>query len=110
MSDPEHVWDPGLQPERTVLAWRRIAIALLGMALVAPRFVWPVFGSWAIVPSGFVVVGAIAVLVVSHRRYVRVHRGLTADNTALMPDGRLQFVTLLLALLLAAVGLVIILR
>ena len=97
MSDPDRVWDPGLQPERTLLAWRRIAVALLCMALAAPRFAWPVFGSAAVVPSGIAVAGAVAVLFASHRRYVQTHRALTADRPILPTDAALHAAAALVA-------------
>ncbi len=40
------LWDPGLQPERTALAWRRTAIATAGAALVVLREA-VAHGAWA---------------------------------------------------------------
>jgi putative membrane protein len=36
--------DPGLQPERTALAWRRTSLALIGLSLGSARVTWPVIG------------------------------------------------------------------
>ncbi len=42
------LFDPGLQPERTELAWRRTTLALTIGALVALRLLPPALGSWSI--------------------------------------------------------------
>lgn len=54
-SDPEHdrpgergVYDPGLQPERTLLAWRRTCLSFGVASLVAMRFVLEPLGIVAV--------------------------------------------------------------
>lgn len=108
-TDDARVWDPGLQPERTSLAWRRLAMAMLGLALAAPRLVWPIFGGWAGVPTVVVAAGAVALLIGTHRRYLATHDSLKTNHQELLPDGGLVLLTALTALALAAFGLTIVL-
>lgn len=42
------MFDPGLQPERTALAWRRTTISLVLGALVSLRILPPVLGHWSL--------------------------------------------------------------
>ncbi|MFS8477390.1 MAG: DUF202 domain-containing protein [Micromonosporaceae bacterium] len=60
--------DPGLQPERTRLAWRRTALAVTGVALLAARLA--VQRVTPVRLLGLVAVAALwaAVLAVSHHR------------------------------------------
>lgn len=100
----EQVWDAGLQPERTSLAWHRSAVAMLGLGLALPALAWPVLGRWTLlliaVPSG-----ALVLLVASSARYRHLHRALTGRGP--LHDGRLPLLasamTLVLALLAVAV-------
>jgi putative membrane protein len=104
MSAADQVWDPGLQPERTSLAWQRTALTMLGVGLLVPKLAWPVLGVWALVPSGIVVAVAVAVLVAGARRYRAAHDVLTTGDGAL-GDGRLPLVVTLAALTLALLAL-----
>lgn len=104
MSDEgRQLFDVGLQPERTALAWRRTGLALTVAALVAVRILPEALGTWAVVPAGFGVAAAVGVLVAAHRRHVAVHRALVhagPDETRL-PTGLLP---LAVAVLVAGGG------
>jgi uncharacterized membrane protein YidH (DUF202 family) len=68
---PGTVRDPGLQAERTTLAWSRTALALAGTALLAARTLGAVLGGPA---AALAVAGGLAALVAvvaAHRRYRR---------------------------------------
>ncbi|MCW3839835.1 DUF202 domain-containing protein [Micromonospora yasonensis] len=54
--------DPGLQVERTVLAWRRTAAAFVVAAAGAGRFLLPHLGGWIFLAA---VVNATAVVIVA---------------------------------------------
>jgi uncharacterized membrane protein YidH (DUF202 family) len=101
------VWSTGLQLERTSLAWRRLALALLALSLALPRLGWQVMGPWTLAPACVVAAGAITLLATSHRRYLSAHRALTAGTDRPLPDGRLIMTTVLSAAVLAAVALLI---
>jgi len=75
-------WDPGLQPERTALAWRRTGLALTVGSLIGLRVLPPVLGPAAYVLAGLGVVVSLAVLAAAHRRYRRVHHLLLAARDA----------------------------
>ncbi|TQK17683.1 uncharacterized protein DUF202 [Microbacterium sp. SLBN-154] len=95
------LFDPGLQPERTELAWRRTALALGIGSIVAMRLIPAVFGS-----AWWVLLGVAGLLtsgwlwVSARRRY-----GVVNDILARERDrGRMPGAGLLLALTLCAVG------
>lgn len=79
------LFDAGLQPERTALAWRRTALALTAAALVAVRILPEVFGIWAVVPAGLGLAAAVGVLVAAHHRHVVVHRTLVGSDSDRVP-------------------------
>lgn len=84
-------FDVGLQPERTALAWRRTALALVVAAVIGIRVLPMLLGAWAVIPAGAGVVLAVVVLVASHRRYREQHARLTAGSSdrIALPDGTL---------------------
>lgn len=87
MTDPGQQPQPdrGLQPERTALAWRRLALVILGLSLASTSLLWPRLGAWALLPTLAIAAAAGYVLIESHRHYVSRVR----DVTSSAPDGRL---------------------
>jgi putative membrane protein len=84
---PAH--DPGLQAERTALAWRRTSLALAVAAIGAGRLAAPTLGALALALAGVGLVQAVAVGYRAARRYRTVHRSLTArgDLSAVRTGG-----------------------
>ena len=92
------LFDPGLQPERTDLAWRRTALAIVLGAFVSLRLLPQILGPWAL-GLGFAELAVAAVLwVLVLRRAGRVRRALV-ERDGHLPDGRV-----ILALTVAASG------
>lgn len=108
MSQPAR--DPGLQQERTALAWRRTGLALLVGALVIARLTFNTIGPLSMIPALFTtaLAGYVVAQVLRGRSYGRQHE----DDTrfSVMHDGRLVAAAaavvggLALAELLAAVA------
>jgi uncharacterized membrane protein YidH (DUF202 family) len=93
------LFDVGLQPERTALAWRRTGLALTAGSLVAVRVLPAALGAWSLVPAGLGVAAAVLVLVLAHRRHVTTTADLlAADHDRVpLPSGALPFVVTLVA-------------
>lgn len=74
------IFDPGLQPERTALAWRRTGLALLAGSAVATRILPELLGPWSalIGLSGITAAGLLLGMI--HRRYHRHHGRLLAEG------------------------------
>lgn len=69
-------FDPGLQPERTFLAWQRTVLALAVACALAVRFTAPHIGAAAII-AGIAGLGlAIAAYIGVRYRYRRAHSAL----------------------------------
>jgi hypothetical protein len=82
------VRDPGLQPERTELAWRRTLLAIAVGALVSVRVLAPVLGDLAVATGIGGLVLAAMLWAVVHRR----HRAVAAvfrSGAGAMPGGAL---------------------
>lgn len=95
MSD--HLFDPGLQPERTELAWRRTVLTVAVGALVALRILPATLG-----PPG--VGAAVAGLVLAAGLWVVAHRRTGRTMRALLHHTSLPGAGLLLALALVTTG------
>ena len=97
--------DPGLQPERTALAWERTLLAVAGGSLVYARVAAQTIGgwSWLLAAAGIAVAGGLWWRV--RRRYTYAHRALPR-GTSPMPDALLPA---LLAGALAVAGTIMVL-
>lgn len=105
---PQTLWDSGLQPERTSLAWLRVALSLFGLSLAVPKLAWSVMGAWSVLLTAIVAGVALVIMTSARHRYAALYRGLR-DERADLPQGRLPLATAFAALVLAAVALAIVL-
>ena len=88
--------DPGLQVERTLLAWRRTTLALTIATLVVARLTVSSVGASALVPALLVGAGLLWEAVILVRR-----RGVSHAQEpyfdSMLPDGRLPLAVALIA-------------
>lgn len=104
-------FDPGLQPERTELAWRRTNLSIAIGSLVALRLLPEVFGSvfW-VVPGVTGLIGAGVMWVLARRRYRTVHTTTTTHGDhAQLPGGALMLMISAFVLVGGLFGLVTVL-
>ena len=102
MSAPDSPFDPGLQPDRTLLAWRRTCLALAVASAVVVRFAGESLGASAALLGVAGVATAAAAYIRAARRYRRAHEGLTRDSE--LPIDGLALALMTLTLLLICVG------
>lgn len=100
------LFDPGLQPERTELAWRRTALAIAVGSLVAMRLLPGVFEDplW-VIPGVLGLVLAAGLWIGARRRYAAYNTALRAENPAMIPDGGLLAGVAAAATVIGGVGL-----
>ncbi|WP_150309199.1 DUF202 domain-containing protein [Planctomonas psychrotolerans] len=77
-SDPP--FDPGLQPERTLLAWRRTALAVAVGSVFGARLAFPVLGSVGVLIGLLGAVAALVAYTTASVRYRRSHQALVAGR------------------------------
>ncbi|WP_298990744.1 DUF202 domain-containing protein [uncultured Pseudokineococcus sp.] len=96
----DDLFDPGLQPERTLLAWRRTTLALAVGCAAVVRFVAPVLGPVVAVVGllGLVLCGA--AYLGAAGQYHRVSRELVSDSGGALPSPGPAVAALTAALLL----------
>ncbi|TFV83995.1 DUF202 domain-containing protein [Microbacterium sp. dk485] len=97
------LFDPGLQPERTELAWRRTALAMGIGSLLAVRLLPTAMGSpWWALPGFAGILLTAALWLGARRRHRAVARALAAHgDRAALPGGALPA---MLATLVALIG------
>lgn len=105
--------DPGAQPERTELAWRRTVLSLAVGSLVSMRFFPELFGDvrWAVPGiAGLVAAGIIALA--ARRRYrlaaFALHTGASGAGTRQsMPGAALLFALAVIVSLVGVTGITV---
>lgn len=98
-------FDPGLQPERTSLAWNRTALSMVVGGFAGLRVLPDLVGDWGLAVALVVIVAGGAVGITAHRRTERGTRALVSGEGTL-PDARLLFGVSSLVAVVAAVGIV----
>jgi uncharacterized membrane protein YidH (DUF202 family) len=88
-------FDPGLQPERTRLAWRRTALSMVVAGLLAPRALYQALGGVAVAIGVLGAAAGLTLIVAATRRAHRVVHVLLSGEGHL-PDGRLLLAVALL--------------
>lgn len=91
-------FDPGLQPERTELAWRRTALAIAVGSLVSlrifPLVLPPFAAAWGFAPGVLGLVAACALWFAARRRQLRTTAALRStrdgSRTVTAPGGGLM--------------------
>jgi uncharacterized membrane protein YidH (DUF202 family) len=99
---PRPLFDPGLQPERTALAWRRTALSMGAGGVVALRIFPQLLGPWGYVPAAVALAIAVVIFVAAQVRYRRDRRILVGGALPAM----VALATLALGLVALAVVLV----
>nr|WP_296780045.1 DUF202 domain-containing protein [Rhodococcus sp. (in: high G+C Gram-positive bacteria)] len=82
-------FDPGLQPERTALAWRRTVLALVTGVIVSVRLAAHSAGVAAYLLSFVAIAFGAATIALVHRRYSTSTRTLADHSSGILPDGLL---------------------
>jgi len=72
--------DPGLQPERTTMAWGRTLMSFVVVSAVFLRWL-PHHGPFVLVLFGLAVLTAGAIYLTQRPRYVRSARGIVEEGT-----------------------------
>ncbi|MCA1188472.1 DUF202 domain-containing protein [Saccharopolyspora sp. 7B] len=100
-------WDPGLQVERTTLAWLRTGLTFVVGLMVLLRLLAHRSAVAAAVCAAVALPLAAVIAVASWRRHRQAERNLRAEEP--LPDGVLQAAFTALALLAGAIGAVYVL-
>jgi uncharacterized membrane protein YidH (DUF202 family) len=71
--------DPGLQPERTLLAWRRTLLTLIGVCTIFLRWI-PHFAVMALLPIIVSLIISLLIQIALNARYRKSARGLRNER------------------------------
>jgi uncharacterized membrane protein YidH (DUF202 family) len=87
MRGPHQPFDHGLQPERTLLAWRRTAALLAVVTLTGARVLADVLQGAVVVAGGIGLVAAAAFALAGERRYLRFTAAAARGEILPRPGG-----------------------
>lgn len=99
--------DAGLQPERTLLAWRRTLLSLLAVSALFLRWI-PHHGAFAVALIGVAMLTVLGIWLGQWRRY-RISTRAISENRPLVAPREIAALGLACALL-GALGLYVVLR
>lgn len=100
--------DPGLQPERTLLSWRRTLLAVAVGSLLSLRVLEPLLGVGALVAGAAGLVAAVVLWALAARRHRAVDAVFREEAPrSAMPGGALLLALALLATTGAALALLL---
>ena len=104
------LFDPGLQPERTELGWRRTCLALSVGSLVAMRILPEAFGSgWWTLGGVAGIIASAGLWAAARRRYRSTTRTLERHgDRAPLPDSRLLFALTLFTIMIGGTSVAIV--
>ncbi|HIT76832.1 MAG TPA: DUF202 domain-containing protein [Candidatus Avipropionibacterium avicola] len=104
----QQIWDHGLQPERTKLAWQRTALSATACSLVVARMVGQTHPVVGIVVAAVAILCGAGIARTARRRHWRVVRAVHRED--LLPDARSSgwLTALIVATGLGAVALAVI--
>ena len=109
MTDGSRLFDPGLKPERTALAWRRTGLAVAVGAVAGARLLAEALGAAAVVVLVLGLALAALFLFGATRRARRAQIALLRDgNLASGPGGRLLAVVSIACTALGVVALAVV--
>ena len=98
------LFDPGLQPERTALAWRRTTLTVAVGAVVSFRLLPPVLGLWSLAVGVAGLLLSATTWILAGRRARRVQSALLSSSGPL-PGGGLPLLLAVIATGSAILGL-----
>jgi hypothetical protein len=99
--DPPLHGDPGLQPERTALAWGRTVLTMIAASAICLRWL-PEQGLFVLTMFGLIVAAGSAIYFTQRQRYRRSVEGIRAGHLA--PDMAAVFWTAGACIVLGALG------
>lgn len=88
MQESTHRWDPGLQPERTALAWRRTVLSLTSGLVIAGRTLARDSSELGVALPCVGLAGGVVVLVLAARRTRQLAAYLRLPASSSPPSAR----------------------